>query len=591
VGTHLKSWVIEASKDGEEWVVLDRRKNCDDVKEANAVGTCSMSRSNRGRLIHLRQIGPAHSGQLFCGLTGFEIYGSLLSRHFEEEGLIARQKQECGKDVHDAGFVVCSASGKCDEWPAKNAADPGRENVFFSEDKPDQWICYDFGRKKVQPRGYLLRTGDDCGNPKESVVEGSQDGMTWTRICDGHNEKNSIINQKFSIVCHHFFGMLRLRQTGKNYLGQHQLGVEFLDVFGRVVYEESPSNSPRQPDWDCVPDLTPPLSTEQFGDLIGRCFPELAPAQVMELVWRFFPGLNAMQAVALTRKVIPMFTVGQAIELMQGIFCELDSPQAVVLIRELFLELDSMEVIRLVRDFFHQNDDQQVTGLIRRIECPAFRTVMKGVFRKEPVQEPAMRKVKADDQQGKKVEIDVPDGIIAHLTRKCGGNVHDRHVVKVTSGSFEKETCGANPYSGAYDNLLRYAAKNAVDLETDSPFLSAYRDEEGVIPHTRNNWLCYDFKERRIVPSHYTIRTNEYDPGAYHLKSWLVETSVDGSKWREVARSENNKQLNGKGFTATFPVADGGECRFIRLVNIGRNHFGNDYLLISTWEIFGVLIE
>jgi hypothetical protein len=38
------------------------------------------------------------------------------------------------------------------------------------------------------------------------------------------------------------------------------------------------------------------------------------------------------------------------------------------------------------------------------------------------------------------VEIGVPDGIIAHLTKECGGNRHDRHVVNVTSGSFEKET-------------------------------------------------------------------------------------------------------------------------------------------------------
>jgi hypothetical protein len=55
-------------------------------------------------------------------------------------------------------------------------------------------------------------------------------------------------------------------------------------------------------------------------------------------------------------------------------------------------------------------------------------------------------------------------------------------------------------------------------------------------------------------------------------------------------RSDNDR-LNGKWFTATFAVAGGGECRFIRLVNIGRNHFGNDILCISAWEIFGSLME
>jgi hypothetical protein len=53
----------------------------------------------------------------------------------------------------------------------------------------------------------------------------------------------------------------------------------------------------------------------------------------------------------------------------------------------------------------------------------------------------------------------------------------------------------------------------------------------------------------------------------------------------------DNKQLNGEWFAGTFSVAGGGECRFIRLVIIGRNHFRNDCLLFSAWEIFGSLIE
>jgi hypothetical protein len=30
-------------------------------------------------------------------------------------------------------------------------------------------------------------------------------------------------------------------------------------------------------------------------------------------------------------------------------------------------------------------------------------------------------------------ELDVPDGIIAHLTKEWGGNVHDQNVVEMTS--------------------------------------------------------------------------------------------------------------------------------------------------------------
>jgi archaellum component FlaC len=207
---------------------------------------------------------------------------------------------------------------------------------------------------------------------------------------------------------------------------------------------------------------------------------------------------------------------------------------------------------------------------------------------------PSMKKGKLRRSDGSETSgmHDIPEGIVAHLTRECGGKVHDCPVVEVTCGSLEKETQGANPHSGAYGDHPDNAAKNAVDLETDSVFMSAYRSRFEDIPHTRNNWVCYGFKERRIVPTHYAIRTNGYDgPDGLHLKSWLVETSADGENWREVAREENNGQLNGFFSTATFAVASGGECRFIRLVNIGKNHFGDDCLSITAWEIFGRLFE
>jgi hypothetical protein len=87
----------------------------------------------------------------------------------------------------------------------------------------------------------------------------------------------------------------------------------------------------------------------------------------------------------------------------------------------------------------------------------------------------------------KRGQFDVPDGIIAHLTRECGQNVHDYHVVDVTSGSFKKETERTNLHSGAYEDPPNCAAMRAADLGTDSHFGSAWRKKEYDIPHTRNN--------------------------------------------------------------------------------------------------------
>jgi hypothetical protein len=182
----------------------------------------------------------------------------------------------------------------------------------------------------------------------------------------------------------------------------------------------------------------------------------------------------------------------------------------------------------------------------------------------------------------------VPDGLIAALTRECEGNVHERGVVHITSGSFETETHGANPHSGVYNDDPVYAAKNVADFGNETYFHSAYREQREHIRQTKNNWICYDFKHRRIVPTYYSIRSSRFGP---HLKSWLVETSPDGEGWREIAHEENNEQLKGGLFIATFEVVTHWECRFIRLVNIGRNHSGSDHMCISAWEIFGRFVD
>jgi hypothetical protein len=137
---------------------------------------------------------------------------------------------------------------------------------------------------------------------------------------------------------------------------------------------------------------------------------------------------------------------------------------------------------------------------------------------------------------------------------------------------------------GTYGN----AAKKAFDLEADSYFYSDCRSKREDIPHTRNNWLRCVCTESRIMLTHCAIRAN-CDAGHPHLKSWLLETSVDRKSWREVDDKEDTKQLNGPFGTDAFPVT-GGEC-LIPPVNIGRSHSGNDSPATMASEIYGNLIQ
>ena len=159
------------------------------------------------------------------------------------------------------------------------------------------------------------------------------------------------------------------------------------------------------------------------------------------------------------------------------------------------------------------------------------------------------------------------DGIIAHLTRECSGNVHQKGVVKVTASS-SHSFMGAKP-------------ENVVDLGTDSILYSKDRP---------NSWICYDFRGRRVVPTSYSIRSAEHQLGP---KSWVLEVSNAGSEdsWVVVDARQNNEDLNARRVTRNFAIsAPPSEAfRFVRLRQTGRNHDGDDTLVITTLELFGAL--
>jgi hypothetical protein len=153
------------------------------------------------------------------------------------------------------------------------------------------------------------------------------------------------------------------------------------------------------------------------------------------------------------------------------------------------------------------------------------------------------------------------NGILSYLTVKCGGNVHDRGVVKITASSVFKE---------------QYTPRYAADFESIWSFWSKNEPEQ---------WICLDFKTLRVEPTHYTIRT-DYN---CHLKSWAVEGSDDGALWTEIARRENNSDLNGKNAVKTFAVSQSGSFRRIRLRQTGPNHNGDNDLTLSALELFGAV--
>jgi hypothetical protein len=155
------------------------------------------------------------------------------------------------------------------------------------------------------------------------------------------------------------------------------------------------------------------------------------------------------------------------------------------------------------------------------------------------------------------------EGVISYLTKKHGGNVHEKEIVIITSKSVHH-----NP---------KFCLKRITDLTVASNFCS--QDDPG-------QWVRWDFGEMRLRPTHYTVKAD-------YLKSWVVEGSVDGKNWAEIDRQTDNQDFKdaSTSIAVSFAVRVSREFRFIRLTQIDENHWGGDQLVLYGVEFFGALSE
>jgi hypothetical protein len=154
--------------------------------------------------------------------------------------------------------------------------------------------------------------------------------------------------------------------------------------------------------------------------------------------------------------------------------------------------------------------------------------------------------------------------LISFLTKRAGGNPHDKELISAT---------GSSNYSSSNP-------RNVADLGTETWFCS---------DDVENQWLCYDFKGVRVSVTHYLIRTHNGSQGSWHLRSWVIEASQDGSNWTELDRRDDDTRLNGPLSICSFDVRNVIESRLIRIRAIGPTWCGNHHLYFHALELFGAL--
>jgi hypothetical protein len=176
---------------------------------------------------------------------------------------------------------------------------------------------------------------------------------------------------------------------------------------------------------------------------------------------------------------------------------------------------------------------------------------------------------------GSPVEVQCPyraneplNGIIAYLTRKYGGNVHDRGIVTITSKS-------------VYSSDPGFAVRNVADLDSPSYFLSNGEESQ---------WIVWNFHGLRIDRTHITIRRQRDSSCTGNSLIYFSNPGSSSISYDYPARVDSKELLASPDHTVTCRCS-GSVCSCVKLYHRGSGRWGPVSFDLCAFEVFGTFIE
>jgi hypothetical protein len=169
--------------------------------------------------------------------TSKDVFPYIIGNEFD--GIINFLRKECGGNVHGKRIVniTCSGDGYNKCW---EVAYYGWSDYWVSREMSNSWICFDFKEKSISLQHYTLKSGSLTDHYFiQWAIEGSNDGRTWKSL-DSQNTKDlcgDFITKAYKCSAsnqNEFFRFIRMRQTGKNSIGNFFLWLCNIEFFGRL---------------------------------------------------------------------------------------------------------------------------------------------------------------------------------------------------------------------------------------------------------------------------------------------------------------------------------------------------------------------
>ena len=162
------------------------------------------------------------------------------------------------------------------------------------------------------------------------------------------------------------------------------------------------------------------------------------------------------------------------------------------------------------------------------------------------------------------------DGIIKYLLNQSGDDI-DKYM-NITSSSIEND---------------KNIPINAVLFDDEDNYFAT--------KNIQNSWICFDFKDHKIIPNNYSICSYFGMIGTCHPKSWVIEgcnDKNDENGWEIIDEQKNSDKLNNSNITYTFDIQNPQQksFRYIRLRETDSNWNNSYNLCFNAIEFYGYLI-
>lgn len=181
----------------------------------------------------------------------------------------------------------------------------------------------------------------------------------------------------------------------------------------------------------------------------------------------------------------------------------------------------------------------------------------------------------------------------------------DKKDKKQISGK-EFQYTGNNQFSGIFEYLRSISSRieDEVDVTASSSegsrspkvvvqkggtggFLGCYFNSKNM----SNSWICFNFKQHKVIPKAYSIRTIRGHPNTFYPKSWVIEGSNDNNSWEIIDERNDCSGLNGEHVAHTLTIdKKSKDYQYIRMKLTGPNWNGSNHLGMESFELFGTYI-